>query len=146
MNRVELCAARLSGEEGRKSYAYNDATGKRMTCQPGGNLSIAVGVNLETGLDAEEIDWLTAHRLGKADKALSVYSWYSGADEVRGSVLLDVGFNDGVRGLLHFPHMLAAAALKNWDEAANQLLDSEAARADPHRYQPLAEILRTGVA
>jgi lysozyme len=141
---VPICAARLLGEEGRRQFAYNDATGKRVTCLPGGNLSIGIGVNLENGLDDAEIDWLLQHRLGLVADQLAGYSWYAGCDPVRASVLLDLGYNAGVGGLLHFVHMLAAVARKDWATAATELLDSGAARQLPTRYQPLAKTLRDG--
>lgn len=146
MSAVELVSTRLLQEEGVRRLAYNDATGKIVTCRPEGNLSIGVGINLEAGLDAAEIQWLLQHRLTLVQTALAVYPWYSACDEVRQSVLLDLGFNDGVNGLLHYPHMLGAVARKDWFEAKAELLDSQAARALPSRYQPLADLLFSGAA
>lgn len=142
--RVDITAARLIAEEGIDRFAYNDATGKRVTCQPNGNLSIGKGINLETGLDDEEISWLAAHRLGKTDTALSQYAWYPALDEPRGSVFLDVGFNIGVSGLLGFVKMISAARSQNWQAAHDALMDSKAARALPWRYEKLAAILLSG--
>lgn len=142
MSAIDLVWQRLPMEEGRKAFAYNDATGKRVTCQPGGNLSIAVGVNLETGLDDEEIEWLSKHRLQKVADRLAMFPWFQACDDKRQAVLLDVAFNTGVDGLLHFPRMIAAIAKQDWPTAANELLDSQAARALPNRYGPLAAILR----
>lgn len=144
MSALDLTYVRLDTEEGRRAFAYNDATAKRVTCQPGGNLSIAVGVNLETGLDDEEIDWLSKHRLAKVEASLSQYPWYASLDELRQSVVLDVAFNAGVSGLLHFPKMIAALSAQNWQTAANELLDSDAARKLPNRYGPMAQILKGG--
>jgi lysozyme len=140
-----ITLTRLVLEEGKRVYAYDDATGERVRA-PKGKLSIGIGVNLDTGLDEAEILWLLQHRLGLTEEQLLKFPWYQGLDPQRQSVLLDVGFNAGVAGLLHFPHMLAAVAIKDWLTASAQLLDSEAARTDPHRYIPLAEILKTGVA
>lgn len=143
MTAVELCYARLGTEEGRRTFAYNDATGKRVTCQPGGNLSIAVGVNLETGLDDEEIDWLSKHRLDKVAQQLQQYSWYA-IDPVRQSVLLDIAFNAGVGGLLHFPHLLAAVSRQDWASAATECHVENPQLAG--RYKKLAQLLLTGLA
>lgn len=142
MSAIDLAYDRLGGEEGRRAFAYNDATAKRVTCKPGGNLSIAVGVNLEIGLDDEEIDWLSRHRLQKVEAALTRFPWYGACNDARKSVLLDVAFNAGVEGLLHFPKMIAAIAHQNWLAAANELLDSDAARELPSRYGPLAKIMK----
>jgi lysozyme len=140
---IELAYERLVGrEEGRRAYAYNDATGQRVTCRPTGNLSIAVGVDLEIGLDNDEIDWLSKHRLGKVETSLSVYAWYQHCDPVRQSVLLDVAFNVGVLGLLHFVHMIAAIQHCDWPAA-----QAECSVQDPRlrtRYERLGRILLTG--
>lgn len=144
MTAIDLAYARLNLEEGRRPFAYNDATGKRVTCQPGGNLSIAVGVNLEIGLDNDEIDWLSKHRLEKVDNQLNAYVWYRGLDPARQSVLLDIAFNQGTNGLLHYPHMLAAIQTQDWKTAA-----MECHAADPRldkRYADLAKILLSGEA
>jgi GH24 family phage-related lysozyme (muramidase) len=144
MSAVSICYARLNTEEGSREFAYNDATGKRVTCQPGGNLTIAVGVNLETGLDQDEIDWLSQHRLQKVSDQLASRPWYASLDEPRQSALLDIAFNEGVGGLLKFPHMLAAIANQDWANAA-----LECRVEDPRlaaRYDALGKILLTGVA
>jgi GH24 family phage-related lysozyme (muramidase) len=141
---VDITYARLNLEEGRKPFAYDDSTGKRVSCQPQGNLTIAVGVNLEVGLDNEEIDWLSRRRLGKLETVLSSYQWYRGLDPARQSVLLDIAFNQGATGLLHYPHMLAAIQSKDWATAA-----TECHVADPRldkRYADLAKILLSGEA
>lgn len=142
---VELAYQRLSGiEEGRRAHAYNDATGARVSCLPVGNLTIACGVNLETGLDEEEIDWLSKHRLGKVETALSAYSWYQHCDQVRQSVLLDIAYNAGVTGLLHFVHMIAAVECCDWKAAqAECWVKDEKLRP---RYERLGRILLTGEA
>ncbi len=142
MTAVDLALARLPSEEGVRKFAYNDATGKQVTCKPDGNLSIAIGINLETGLDAAEIAMLTQHRLGLVEQQLLGYAWYAKCDDVRKSVLLDIAFNEGVGGLLHFPHMLAAIANDNWAEAKAQC-----AVQDPRlkaRYDALGDLLLKG--
>lgn len=141
---TDLAYSRLGGEEGRKVFAYNDATGQRVTCQPGGNLSIAVGVNLETGLDDEEVDWLSQHRLSKVENQLTAYAWYRSLDAPRQSVLIDIAFNQGVGGLLHYPRMLAALGQQEWSVAAVECHVSDP-RLDA-RYAGLAKILLTGAA
>jgi lysozyme len=145
MNAVQLCTARLTVEEGVRRKAYDDSTGKTVTCKPAGNLSIGVGINLEVGLDDDEIAWLTSHRLGIVEISLAQRSFYQGLDDVRRSVLLEIGFNAGVPGLLGFRNMLQAVDARNWPRAHDELLDSDAARQLPARYSRLAMFLLTGV-
>jgi GH24 family phage-related lysozyme (muramidase) len=142
MSAIDVTYARLMSEEGRKVFAYNDATGQRVTCQPAGNLTIAVGVNLEVGLDDDEIDWLSKHRLSKLENRLNAYDWYRNLDMARQSVLLDIAFNAGVSGLLHYPRMLSAIQQQEWKVAAVECHSADA-RLDG-RYAGLAKILLTG--
>jgi lysozyme len=144
LGRVDIAFLRLRTEEGVERFAYNDATGKRVTCQPNGNLTIAEGVNLETGLDDEEVAWLTSHRIGKTDSALRQYPWYVALDEPRGSVFLDVGFNGGINCLLHFTDTIHYATVGDWTNCSAALLDSRAARKLPKRYDALSKILLSG--
>jgi lysozyme len=144
VTRVDLASRRLCTEEGVRAYAYNDATGKRVTCRPTGNLSIAIGVDLEVGLDADEIGFLLSNRLAKVDAALRAYAWYPALDEPRGSVFLDVGFNAGVNGLLHFASTIHYATVKDWPNCSAALLDSLAAKRAPTRYEALSRIILTG--
>ena len=152
-NRLQLTFARLFGEEGDPrdksgwSYPYNDATGHRVTCktaQPPGNLTIGRGINLENGIDRHEEAFITAHRLELVHEALSKFAWYTALDEVRGSVFLDLGYNDGVGGLLHFTSTIHYATVKDWPNCRAALLDSKAAQDNPRRYRPLAALLFSG--
>ena len=143
-DRVAIATARLQTEEGKKPRAYNDATGETVSCRPGGNLSIGFGINLETGLDDYEMDFLLQHRVSVTDKALRAYLWYTGVDEIRGSVLLDVGFNSGISGLLHFPKMLAAAGDHDWPTMSHECAVANP-KLDASRYAPLRQIILSGV-
>jgi lysozyme len=144
VTRIDICTARLLTEEGARAYAYNDATGQHVTCKPNGNLTIAVGVNLEVGLDAEEMQWFTAHRLSRRDAALREYEWYPPLDESRGSVFLDCAYNLGIAGLLHFTTTIHYAQIKDWPQCAAALMNSKAAKQLPARYEKLKQIILTG--
>jgi len=149
MNQAAIArtAKRLVGEEEYRQFPYNDATGKRVTCKPDGNLSWLIGINLETAGSIELAELVVSHFLEKLDKDFSTVWWYPNLDDIRLSVVLDVAFNAGEGGLLHFPKMLAACGAKDWATAKAELLDSAAARNPrlKHRYEILAEILSTGV-
>lgn len=142
MSAVDLVLVRLPAAEKRMRYAYNDATGKRVSCQPEGNLTIAEGINLEMGLDEVEIDFLDRHRVELAEKPLLGYSWYQGADEVRQSVALEIAFNAGLHGLLGFPSMLHYYGLKDWPSAAKECHAGDSRLAG--RYAALAQLILTG--
>jgi lysozyme len=140
---LDIFTARAPIEEGVRYYAYDDATGKTVTCKPG-NLSIGIGINLEQGLDSTEVAWLFLHRARLVEGRLLTCFWYVGSDPVRQSVALDLGFNMGFEELLQFKNMIAAWTAKNWPLASAQLLASKAARENQTRYEHLASILMSG--
>ena len=142
---VTVLLGRLALEEGTRRFAYNDATGKTVSCKPQGNLSIGRGINLETGFDDAEMDFLEQHRVMLAYNQIIKCWWWQEDQPVRGSVILDVAYNDGVESLLHFPKMLAAYGAKDWHTSAAELLDSDAARELPPRYARLSLVLSTGL-
>lgn len=124
-------------EEGFRANIYADTKGNR---------TIGYGCNLETGWSQELAAAVLGYQAQSVWQQLSTFWWWAALDDVRASVLVDLGFNDGVTSLLHFPKMLAAIGAKDWAAAKAELLDSDAARELPARYSTLAEILLTGIA
>lgn len=150
---VRILTARLKPEEGKRPKAYNDKTGRTVTCKTAdpatsGNLSIAYGTNLENGLDEFEMSFLRQHRVELAQYELAREAWYadlSVSDPTKASVYLDVAYNAGVAGLLHgFPSCVKYASLKDWTKSAAELRVADAA-LDLSRYAPLRKILLSGI-
>lgn len=138
MSATDLVLPRLAIEEGRRKFPYRDTKGL---------LTIGVGVNLDAGLDDEEIDWLLRHRVDKVRKQLEQFEWYTALDDVRQSVFLDLGFNMGVATLLHFTETIASVIHKDWQAAHDRLLASKWHKdVGDGRALPLAQMLLTGVA
>lgn len=132
---VAVAATRLKLEEGFKPYPYKDTKG---------HLTQGYGCNLAAGWSPGLARCVLDYQLNEVLLSVKAFWWFTDLDAARASVVLDVGFNDGVTSLLHFPKMLAAIGAKNWQAAHDELLDSDAARELPSRYQPLARILLTG--
>lgn len=143
MNEIDILVKRLPAEEGVRRFAYDDSTGKQVTCKPRGNLTIGIGHNLETGLDDEDIDRFLRKDLGKIVSSISQYDWYKLCDPVRKSVLLDMAFNQGVSGLLHYAHMLSAILKFDWETAAGECAVADP-KLDASRYAPLRKLLLVG--
>lgn len=143
MNEIDIVIKRLPAEEGIRKFAYDDSTGKQVTCKPLGNLTIGCGLNLEVGFDDEDIEWHLRKSVSKVAAALSGYDWYKKCDPVRKSVLLDVAFNQGVNGLLHYAHMLSAILKSDWESAAAECGVSDP-KLDSSRYAPLRKLMLVG--
>lgn len=77
-------------------------------------------------------------------QTLGTYWWWPTLDDIRASVVVELAFNLGIAGLLHFPNMLSAIGKKDWPTAQSELLDSDAARELPARYHALSLLLLNG--
>ena len=122
-------------EEGFRANIYADTKGNR---------TIGFGCNLDAGWSKGLAGSVLGYQVQEVWQALTTFWWWAGLDDARASVLVDMAFNEGVSSLLHFPKMLAAIGAKDWVTAKAELLDSDAARELPARYNALAEILLTG--
>jgi hypothetical protein len=143
MSAVEITEARLDPEEGDDLYPYDDATGLRVRA-PKGHISWGKGFNLEQCGSVGLFNVMRRYLLEQEQQQLISYSWYTTLDPVRQSVCLDIAYNDGVGGLLHFPHMIAALSRQDWPSAAAECKVTNPELAG--RYQKLAQLLLTGIA
>jgi GH24 family phage-related lysozyme (muramidase) len=143
MTAIELVLGRLKLEEGERLKAYDDATGKTVVA-PVGKLSWGWGFNLEAIGSSGLFAAMATYILTGLDKQLQAYAFYK-LDPVRQSVLLDIAYNEGVGGLLHFPHMLAYLKAGDFTSASAECKIADP-RVDAQRYAPLRQILLTGVA
>ncbi|HAC30702.1 MAG TPA: lysozyme, partial [Marinobacter hydrocarbonoclasticus] len=84
--------------------------------------------------------------IDEVEKHLETVDEYNGLDPIRQTVLANMAFNLGFRGLMGFKKMWKAIARKDYTEAARQMLDSRWAHQVGYRAQELAQIMRTGVA
>lgn len=138
MSAVDVALPRVATEEGYRTMKYLDQAG---------NETIGIGFNIGAGISRFAATALARAQLLERDQALQAYNWYRACDPVRQSVLLDMAFNTGIGGLLHYPLMLAAipgaVASGNWQPVADQCHDKDAA-LDQSRYAPLRQILITG--
>jgi lysozyme len=137
MSAVDLAVARLKVDEGFRAQKYLDTVGKT---------TIGYGFNVDAGITQTAATALLVAQATELWQQLSTYGWWGTIDDARASVLVELAFNLGPTGLLHFPRMLSAIGAKDWDTAATELLDSDAARQLPARYNALAVILRSGLA
>lgn len=137
MSAVDLAVTRLKPNEGFRANKYLDPVGKE---------SIGYGFNVDAGITQFAAAALLFAQATECWQSLSAYWWWSALDDVRASVLVELAFNNGISGLLHFPKMLAAIGAKDWQTASAELLNSDAARQLPTRYQALSVLLLNGAA
>lgn len=133
MTAVDLALPRLRTEEGFRATAYKDTRG---------HTTIGYGFNVDAGISPFAAGALLLAQGQERHEELLRFPWYAGLDPVRQSVCLDIAFNDGTTGLLHFPHMIAALAKGDWATAAAECKVTNPELAG--RYAILAQCLLTG--
>jgi lysozyme len=134
MSAISVALPRLQTEEGFRATVYTDTTG---------HATIGYGFNVDAGISKSAAAMLLSAQLAELDNALQRYPWYANAGDVRGSVFLDVAFNEGLHGLLHFPTMIHYASVGDWVNAAAQCAVMDP-KLDASRYAPLRALLLAG--
>lgn len=145
---LSAVTADIIHDEGFRARVYDDRTGIPLGILPsGGHATAGYGFELSVnGLTvAESLLILHSRIQGRCKELDAALPWWRTLDEVRCGVLLNVSFNLGVPRLLGFHKMLAALQAKDYELAACELLDSDAARENVARYLRLSNQLRTGV-
>ena len=134
-------------DEALRLKPYLDCCGqywRNCACAKKGKLSIGIGRNLDdVGISEDEAHYLFRIDLAKARSAVYSIPWVLGLHVARRAVLINMCFNLGLRGLLNFKRMLAAAQAGNWRAAAAHLLDSNYAHQVGERAVRLAKQLET---
>ena len=111
------------------------------------HITIGVGRNLSAnGITHEEAQLMLEHDIDQCEKQMRfLLPWAEKLDPVRYRVLMNMGFNLGIEGLLAFKNMLACLKVGEYTSAALNMLDSRWAEQVGARATRLAEAMRTGV-
>ncbi len=135
LNRIK---AQLVRHEGLRLKPYRCTAGK---------LTIGIGRNLDDrGISQKEAYAMLERDILDFEQQLldEIPDLYTGLDEVRQSVLLNMCFNLGLKGLLEFKNTLAFVAAGDWERAANGMLASKWAKQVGMRAIELSELMRKG--
>lgn len=145
---IDAVVAELTRDEGLRLFVYDDASGKPITTGSivVGHPTIGVGRALDKhGIDVAESDLLLRDDIEFFDKQLTdALPWYPALDDVRSRVMLEMGFNLGLNGVLGFHDMLAAIEAQDWRKAEAGMLSSHWARQVGVRATRLATMMLTG--
>lgn len=141
----------LIRHEGLVLKVYDDATGKEVktgdTVQ--GKLTIGIGRNLQdNGISEEEAKMMLYHDIDKFYKQVKadkrIRHTFNNLDNTRQRVIMNMVFNMGLDGVLSFKKMVQALEVKDYNEAAFQMLDSKWAKQVGKRAEELAQLMRMG--
>lgn len=128
----------LRRDEGVKLRPYRDSVGK---------LTIGVGRNLDdVGISPLESDVLLINDITRAQKDIDLaLPWTDSLDEARLGVLTNMAFNMGINSLLGFKNFLGAVAAKDYEKAAQEMLQSKWAEEVGPRAHRLSIQMQTGL-
>ena len=136
MNRLQRL---LVKHEGFRNKPYEDTSGF---------VSIGVGRNLDgLGLSDEEVMYLLDNDIKRCDQELLLsFRWYAGLCRCRQDAMLSLCFNLGITRLKKFKKALSAMADGDYENAADEFLDSKwATQVGSERVDDLVSMIRTGV-
>ena len=130
----------LKVHEGVETHAYKCSASK---------ITVGVGRNIDPeggiGLSDDEVDYLLQNDIDRVVSELdSEYGWFAGLDDVRQDAMIDISFNLGQTRLRAFKNALAGMASGDWNEAADQFMDSSWSGQVGNRAKELTQMIRTG--
>lgn len=135
----ELIERMLIVDEGVRLRPYVDSVGK---------LTIGIGRNLDdVGLRLDEALYLLRNDITVAyQNAVRIFGaeFMLRLDDVRQAVIVDMLFNLGYKRFLGFKKFIGAVKRKEWDKAAEEMLNSLWAKQVGKRAERLAYMMRTG--
>ena len=130
----------LKVHEGVETYAYRCSENK-ITIGVGRNVDKAGGL----GLSADEVDYLLQNDIDRVISELeSEYDWFSDLDDIRQDAMIDISFNLGQTRLRSFKKALLAMSEGDWDNAADQFMDSRWSEQVGIRAKNLTNMIRSG--
>lgn len=133
---LDKLVAQLTVHEGLKLKPYTDSVGR---------LTIGVGHNLtDNGLTRQQCFDICKDDVNNAVTFLNANCpWFNDLDEVRQRAIANMTFNL-MSKLLEFKGMIAALKVKDWNTAADHLVNSGFGHQTGQRAQDLAKMIRTG--
>ena len=128
----------LTLHEGKRRHVY--------TCSEGYE-TIGIGRNISEsglGLTDGEIDFMLRNDLTRVQGELAAnVPCFLNLSDVRQNVLMDMCFNLGINRFKQFKNMLTALEMGEYEEAANEMLDSRWAKQVGERATRLAKMMAT---
>ncbi len=134
----QLLKSQLERHEGLRLKPYRDTVGK---------LTIGYGRNLDdVGIAPEEAELMLDNDIDQVERHLETVDEYRDLDPVRQTVISNMVYNLGFRGAIGFKKMWEALSRRDYELAADEMLNSRWASQVGYRARELAEIMRSGYA
>ena len=139
VERMDRVTVNLQKEEGFSRWVYDDHLGVKTI---GYGRNVDKGAN-GPGITADEAMVLLQNDIKRVAAELAErLPWVTGLDPDRRECLVEMSYQLGWPRLSKFVLMLAALKSGDWNESADQLLDSRYAKQTPARVERYAARLR----
>jgi lysozyme len=133
---IERLKRTLRRDEGFRAHPYKCSQNK---------VTIGYGRNLDdVGIDREEAEIMLGNDINELLQSRTIQGLIEGLDHVRQEVILNMAFNMGVPRLITFRKTLAAIGRRDFETAANEMVDSLWFRQVGPRAVRLVKAMRTG--
>jgi len=130
---LERVIESLKEEDGFKGMPYEDKLGIP-----------TIGYGTKLPITEEEAEILLKHRLDEKILEISEKEpFYLDLPEIAQEVIANMAYQLGVGGVLNFKKMWAALKNRDYQKAADEMLDSKWATQTPNRAKRLAKIMRS---
>lgn len=136
---IERIIDRLVADEREVLHAYEDHL-KFLTIGVGRLIDQRKG----GGISREESRYLLANDIRRCMAIAGQWDWFDQLDWPRQGVIVCMLFQLGARGVSGFRKMLAAIDRKDYQGAADEMLDSDWHKDTPARCERMAAIMRSG--
>jgi len=139
----------LIDDEDMRELPYFDCCGRffrKCDCEKQGKLSIGVGRNIEAiGISENEATGLLINDIGRVYEEVNrAFTWFPLLNTPRRIVLMSMGFNLGIRGLLGFKKMISCIESSDFKGASKEMLDSKWSKQVGERALRLSKIMESG--
>lgn len=136
MDAIDKLVEQIKRHEGVELKPYLDTVGK---------MTIGIGRNLhDNGITMREAEFLLMNDIEVIMKEAKTYPWYSGLDDTRKCVILNMLFNMGKPRFDKFVKFQAAVADGDWQKASDEMLDSRWAKQVGNRAVELSKQMNKG--
>lgn len=109
----------LERHEGRRNKLYKDSVGL---------WTIGVGHLIDPSrggkISDNAVNFILDEDIAAAVESLEIYPWVTNLSEPRKAAMIDLVFNLGAGGLAKFVKFLTAMSKGDWQDAANELVNS----------------------
>lgn len=133
MSAIDLARESLKTDEGLRLKVYRCTANKN---------SIGYGRNLDDkGITQAEAELLLDNDIAECIQDLATFYWWNDLTDIRQAALINLRFNLGPARFRGFKKMIKALEMRDYTEAAYQILDSNYAKQVGMRAERVAEAL-----